>query len=196
MNTNVIYDFETLSQCQRTGAVLCLAILAFDKERFTTNPYEFSELVNSAKTIRFDIEDQVKRYNRSIQKSTLDWWAEQSAEAQTLLRPTEYDKPLEDIDDFIRNAVNVEDIKRVYTRGNTFDPMFMQYIYEDIGLSEPFPWYTVRDTRSTIDGLAWGTDISTKFFPEGLEDKFVAHNPAHDIAMDVMRIQTLVQIIN
>ena len=59
----------------------------------------------------------------------------------------------------------------------------------------PHPWWVTRDTRSTIDGMAWGEDINNKFIPEGLEEKFIAHDPAHDIVMDVMRIQYLSRIL-
>jgi hypothetical protein len=39
--------------------------------------------------------------------------------------------------------------------------------------------------------MAWGAGLSNGFVPEGLEEQFVAHDPQHDIVMDVMRLQTL-----
>ena len=39
--------------------------------------------------------------------------------------------------------------------------------------------------------MSWGIDLRNGFIPEGLESVFVAHDPQHDIVMDVMRLQTL-----
>jgi len=69
--------------------------------------------------------------------------------------------------------------------------MFTKYLFERLGLGEPYHGGRIRDTRSVIEGLSWGEGISDVFIPEGLDDGFKAHNPCHDIAMDVMRIQQL-----
>ena len=45
-----------------------------------------------------------------------------------------------------------------------------------------------------MEGLAWGSELDNKFTPPDC-DELVKHNPTHDIALDVMRIQTLVQAI-
>ena len=55
----------------------------------------------------------------------------------------------------------------------------------------PYPWWIIRDTRSMLDGMLWGSGIDNKFIPDGLEEKFVHHDPRHDIVMDVMRMQTV-----
>jgi hypothetical protein len=64
------------------------------------------------------------------------------------------------------------------------------------GNPQPYDWWDVRDTISYIEGLVHPQDIKTNFIPEGLEEHFVVHDPCHDIAMDVMRIQTIVQAIS
>jgi hypothetical protein len=46
-----------------------------------------------------------------------------------------------------------------------------------------------------IDGMLLGSNMNNKFIPEGLETEFVAHDPRHDIAMDVMRMQVLTRAI-
>jgi hypothetical protein len=63
------------------------------------------------------------------------------------------------------------------------------------GNPEPYDWWSVRDTISYIEGLSHGIDIDTGFIPEGLAEHFVKHDPCHDIAMDVMRMQVIVQAI-
>jgi len=192
MNT-LIYDFETLSTQATNGVVVSLAIL-FYNESFS-NTYTYEELLANCKCIKFNVEDQVKNYNRVISKDTLDWWAKQSPEARKQLTPSSKDKLISEIDDFLSEHVDFKSLKKCYTRGNTFDPIFMEYIYKDIGKVERIPFWTIRDTRSTIDGMSWGTNLDNKFIPNGLKEKFIAHDPRHDIVMDVMRMQTLAQAI-
>jgi hypothetical protein len=43
--------------------------------------------------------------------------------------------------------------------------------------------------------MTYGHKIKNNFIPEGLEDKFIAHNPIHDIAMDIMRFQYLARVL-
>jgi hypothetical protein len=66
---------------------------------------------------------------------------------------------------------------------------------KDIGNIDPFHWKTVRDTRSMIEGMAFGMEIDNGFEIKEVGDKFVKHDPRHDIALDVLRMQTLARLI-
>ena len=61
---------------------------------------------------------------------------------------------------------------------------------------EPYKWWDIRDTISFIEGLSYGADIKNNFIPDDLKEAFVAHDPRHDVAMDVMRMQTLIEALN
>lgn len=196
LNNAVIYDFETLSQDQANGAVVSMAMLCFAESRFTddTYSYTFDELVKGAHVIKFNVEEQVKTYNRTINKETLEWWNEQGPEAKKQLIPSADDKSISELYNFfiLNKSINVE---RVYTRGNTFDPIFLENIMRQTGFPDPYNWWEIRDTRSTIEGLSWGSGLKNSFMPENC-DNFIHHNPVHDIALDVMRLQTLVKAIS
>ena len=84
---NTIYDFETMSQDPVNGVVVSFAMLNFDPKRFTSNPYTYNELVDNAKFMKFDVVDQVKNYGRTICKDTVEWWGNQSKEAQKSIAP-------------------------------------------------------------------------------------------------------------
>jgi len=195
LNNACIFDFETLSQEQTNGVVLSMAMLNFAESRFTGDiPYTFDELVQNTKMIKFNVEEQVKKYNREINRDTLTWWSEQGELAKQQLKPSEDDVSIDQLYNFfiVNKSVNV---KKVYTRGNTFDPIFLEYIMRQTNSPMPYDWWEVRDTRSLIEGLSWGSDLKHSFIPDGCEN-FIAHNPKHDIAMDVMRLQVLVQSIS
>lgn len=195
-NNAMVYDFETLSQDPTNGVVISFAMLMFNEDRFLDNPYTYEELLSETKYIKFNVEEQVKKYNLSIEKATLDWWSQQNETAKKQLVPRATDVSIDELYSFVQtNAASEVPLKKVYTRRNTFDPVFMTSIMKTTGNPLPYDWWLVRDTISTIDGLSWGSGISDKFYPDGLYDSFVHHDPRHDIVMDVMRLQTLVQAI-
>jgi len=191
----LIYDFETLSQRPEEGVAVCIAALNYDSGRFSSdNPYTYQELVDMCGFMKFDVQEQVSKYGRTIQKSTLDWWKKQGAEARKLLQPSDEDQSIENLYDFYVNKHLATKVKRIYTRGNTFDPVFMGSLFKSLGFEDPTPWWVIRDTRSYIDGLTVDT-VSDKFIPDDIKDKFVAHDPMHDIAMDVYRIQYIIRMV-
>ena len=195
MNECVIYDFETLGQNQKDSVVLSFAMLSFSEKRYLEDPYTYDELVDSCKYIKFDVDEQVTKFHRLISLETLEWWNSQGEKAKKQMRPSKYDKSIVEFYEFIVNNCECPKIKKSYTRGNTFDPMFLQYLMADTGHQDPFHWRTIRDTRSTIEGMSFGMDLDNGFTPGELVSKFVKHDPCHDVAMDVMRMQLLAQAI-
>ena len=187
----VIYDFETLSQNAFNGVVLSVAGIEYDEKRFLENPYHYSELLDMCEYVKFDVKDQVK-YGRKVEKGSLDWWKKQSASAQKQLLPSENDVPITVFPKFLE-TLNIKRAKKVFTRGNAFDPVFTRSILDSLDIEDPTPWWALRDVRSYIDGFTFGTDINHDFIPKELVDEFVQHDPIHDVAMDVIRMQFLIR---
>jgi hypothetical protein len=195
MNECVIYDFETLGQEPQKSVVISFAMLPFSEKRYIDNPYTYEELVESCKYIKFNVEDQVETWGRKINKETVDWWNSQGAEAKKQIRPSSIDQPIENLYNFIVDNCDCKDVKKSFTRGNTFDPIFLDHLMKDTGHQDPFHWRTVRDTRSMIEGMSFGMKLDNGFTPGELTSKFVKHDPRHDVAMDIMRMQLLAQAI-
>jgi len=192
----VIYDFETLGTEPTDSVVISVAILTFNTKRVKYGPdYSYDELLKRVRVLKFDVQDQVHQYKRKIYPDTLEWWGKQSKEAQKQLAPSSRDRSISKLPSFLADSAIWDTIKVVYTRNNTFDPPFMKYIHRDTGTTMPYAEWVVRDTKSTIDGMTWGQNIRDNFIVEGLEKQFIAHDPAHDIAMDVMRLQFLSRLL-
>lgn len=186
---SMIYDFETLGTEFENSAVVSLAALVFDSSKFKEG-YTYEELLSNVATVKFDVADQVHNHNRKIDPDTLKWWGELDPEAQKQLKPSDDDMSISELESWITTVADPEDIERVYTRGNTFDPMFLHSI---IG-RDPYPFWKLRDTRSTIEGMTlFNTSIKNGFMVPGLEDKFIPHDAKHDVTMDVMRLQFLMR---
>ena len=194
MDDCIIYDFETLGD-QYTGVAVSLAVLKFNENNYTLNPYNYKDLVSQTAFIKFNVEEQVTKYKRRIEKPTLKWWEKQSVEAREQLKPSPSDLSISDLWKFLTDYMQGMDVRRVYTRGNMFDPVLMESLLYACDKGIPYPWWNVRDTRSFLDGLLWGSDINDKFMPDGCAEDFIHHDPRHDIALDVMRMQSVVQAL-
>lgn len=190
----IIYDIETLSQDQYRGVIVSLALLNFDMKRVQYGPdYTWDELIDNVEFVKFDVTQQVKEYGRNICPETLAWWQSQSKEVQKQLNPSPDDIDIKELYSWFISNIELADV--AYTRNNTFDPVFIQFLCSQFGNPLPHHWWTVRDVKSTIDGMTWGQDIKDNFIPEGLEGGFIAHDPRHDVAMDVMRMQYLSRLL-
>jgi len=192
---DVIYDYETLSAKVESVPVVTLATLKFDQERFKVDPYTFPELVESCTLYKFNVAEQVEKYRRVIDKETLDWWQKVPKDIRDAqLKPSAEDLSVNQIPSIFAQLVDKK--TTIWTRGNTFDPVITDIYFRQLeDYNYPYNWWNIRDTRSFIDGLTYGSDISNSFIPDDLKDKFDAHEPRHDIAMDVMRMQYIIRLL-
>lgn len=191
MEDVLIFDFETLSQSPIDAALVSCAALTCSMDIISLNGYTYEELLKRTRYIKFDVQDQVKKWNRTIQQSTLEWWSQQSKEALETIKPSKDDVSITELIPWLESGFNREVNKYVFTRNNTFDPVIIQGVCRDFNLKIPYDWWKIRDTKSFIMGLTYGSDIKDSFIPPDCENKYVKHDPRHDIVLDVMRIQTL-----
>lgn len=195
MNRNaLIYDFETLSQDSVDCAVVSMAALVFEMRKLERGEYDYDSLLESVKFQKYDVEDQVKNYNKKIDPDTIEWWKKQGKEAVKKLKPSPEDISIVESIKLITEFVLQNDIHYVFTRNNTFDPIIVQTTAKATGTKVPYACWKIRDTKSFIMGLTYEMDIRDDFIPPGLEEKFIKHDPRHDIVMDVMRLQTILQV--
>ena len=189
----VIYDFETLGQNALDVAVVNVAGIEYDETRFKDNPYTYQELVDMAKFKKFDIKEQVEKFGRKIEKGGLEWWKSQKPEVLKQIEPTPNDVSIKELHSFLFDELNYDNAKKVWTRGNSFDPVIMRTIFQTLGQPHEKNWWAIRDTRSFIEGFTYGTKIFHAFVPDELKDEHITHDPIHDVAMDVYRMQYLIR---
>ena len=97
-DNSVIFDFETLSTDVNQGVVLSLGLLTYTSSRFVNDPYTYDELLENTKYMKFDVTEQVKKYGRKIDKSTLEWWKTQGLDAKKVLNPDHFQRPFKYIE--------------------------------------------------------------------------------------------------
>jgi hypothetical protein len=88
--THLIIDFETMGKDAGKCAVIDCSVMVFDFDRFLTNPYTIAS-ISQAKRFKLSVTDQVKNYGFDIDKSTLQFWEEQSPEVRANIAPKKSD---------------------------------------------------------------------------------------------------------
>lgn len=200
MRTDFILDFETMGQdALRCPGVDC-AIATFEWERFLDQPYTFEELTSGhCKRLKLSVADQVKNYGAKIESKTVAFWEQQAPHVRKHIKPLPDDLTQEEFcDKFLGFLADRPKIQYWWSRANVFDPLILWRIMTDCNrhhsLNEYLMFWRVRDTRTFIDAKF---DFKTKngFVPVSDEQywktAFEEHNSIHDIAADIMRLQTI-----
>lgn len=99
--------------------------------------------------LRPTIEDQTEIYNRSINEATIQWWAQQSPEAQEeALGDRDRQSFAECMETLYKFCWNR---RAVWSNGAPFDLVVMEHAWRQTSKKEnPIPWsfWTMRDTRT------------------------------------------------
>lgn len=194
----LFYDYETLSQDPITAPVVCLAMCVVDTDvMLSDEPYLLSTIREESGYVKYNVEEQVDKYNKIIEPRCLDWWKENVdvATRKRLLTPSVEDKSIRNLHTHFSQYVAGRKVDLVFTRGNTFDPIITKVISDYFKNPEPYAWWVIRDTRSFLDGILWGTGIDQKFTPIS-DVKFNLHDPVDDIALDILRLQTAIRSVS
>lgn len=199
---NLIFDFETLGTNLIDGfPILDIAYYVFDADRFKTNPYSFNELTNSIQYVKFDVSHYCQRYGYKPEASTVDWWQTQDKTVRDKIKPKESDVSISEFADKFLDYLTDNKPDFWWSRGNTFDPIVMYRIFNDLNRSDEFnklcPHWAVRDVRTYIDSkFDFDPKVKNGFvLPEWI-DVFNAHDSVHDVAVDILRLQTIVKAQN
>ena len=198
MRQDFILDFETIGQGAHQCPIVDCAYVAFSWDRFLEQPYSFEELTSLVKTDKFDVKKQYDA-GKTFSKSDLAWWEKQGEDAKSKLKPQPNDLTIEQFSDNIfAYLIEVGKIDYWWSRGNSFDPVLLDRVMIDVGkqelMNEYLKWWRIRDIRTYIDAKF---DFSTRngFVPISDADywkqSFIAHDSTHDVAADVLRLQTI-----
>lgn len=92
---------------------------------------------------RVDLESQE---GRSIQQSTIDWWATQPAESREEAFAEDGRVPLQQaLEELGRIAWHA---RRIWANGPTYDMNILEHAYKSLGMNIPWQFYNVRDART------------------------------------------------
>ena len=179
------FDLESLS-VESNAVVLSVAIVYFDP----SEEIDYEKLLNRTLFLKLNAKDQVKRLNRVIDKSTLEWWSKQHEYLKDIsLHPKPDDLKAEEaiqkVKDYINMFPNPEN-QTIWVRGN-MDQSILDSLCRVISTEPIMRYNNYRDVRTAID-ILYGTS-NGYCEVEGLnKDLVIKHTPFHDICYDVMML--------
>jgi hypothetical protein len=201
--THLIIDFETMGKDAGKCAVIDCSVMVFDFDRFLTNPYTIAS-ISQTKRFKLSVTDQVTNYGFEIDKSTLQFWEEQSSEVRANIAPKKSDLTVKEfVKQFHEFLIESPKVDYWWSRSNTFDPIILSRLFAAEGkllhLEEYLKYWRVRDTRTFIDAKL-NFPKENSFSPLVDSDKwnkvFKKHDSSWDILADVLRLQQIYRAEN
>lgn len=186
---HIVFDTETLGLYQ-DAIVLSIGAAVF---KFDGKTPDYDAIVRSGFHVKFNVDEQIRKYGRKTTESTLEWWKTASPEARAILKPTPQDmgmlEGLDQLNSWIRDSGYNFKESFVWSRGTYFDFPKMEHMYDQVGIRPAYNGWKIRDTRTFIDTLL-GTNRG-QYEPRNKPASFVMHDALHDAAMDAYRLQDL-----
>ena len=198
----LIMDAETFGVNETNCVAIDFSILIFDRERFTTAPYSFAELLKDARRFKLSVTDQVQNYGLKVEADTVNFWKEQEPAVRDIVKPSPDDLTVTQfVDEVSAFLVNAPKFSHWWSRSNKFDPVIIHRLFRSVDRDEFFKKYfvynMVRDTRTWIDAKL-DFPANNGFCPladeEFWEKAFKKHSSKMDIAADVLRMQTIARL--
>ena len=183
-----IFDVETLGK-ESTAVILSMSLIYFDPDKRESH----KDLFNKAFFVKLNAEDQMRRLNRTVTRSSLDWWSKQCLNVKIAsFKPSESDITIEDGYERMREyAKQFPDHKTctVWARGN-LDQLVLDSIEEKLGLEPIFHYSKWRDVRTAVDFLTGSNngycDVDYEGFNPAID--ITKHNPIDDCVYDAMML--------
>jgi hypothetical protein len=182
-----IFDVETLGK-ESNSVMLSMACIYFDPDKQPTP----DELRKGAFFAKFNVEDQIKRLNRKVGKTTMQWWAKQCDNVRTVsFKPNPHDVRFEDGYEAMREWAKTKNDDKcwVWARGN-LDQLVLDSFEEQLELKPIFPFNRWRDVRTAIDILYKTSKGYVKVDYPGFDPALhiTKHNPIDDCVLDAMML--------
>ena len=183
-----VFDVETLGK-ESSAVILSMACVYFDPVK-ETSP---NEMRKNAFFVKLDAQDQMKRLNRSITRSSLEWWAKQCENVKVKsFKPAGDDvTPEVGLELFRAWSKKYPDAKGewVWARGN-LDQLVLDSMEEKLGVDPVFHFNRWRDVRTGLDFLTGSDngycDVDYPGFDSHLH--ITKHDPVDDCILDAMML--------
>jgi hypothetical protein len=167
---DIMLDLETLATSPDS------VILTFGAVKF--NPFEPEQEFDTGLYYRVNVDEQIN-LGRKVDPGTVEWWGRQSE----LVREealSEHDRIgleefTQELNKFVVNA------DRIWAQGPVFDIVILENLYRQLGKPAPWPYYSIRDSRTLLKALG-----------DTREQSSMLHNALADCASQAKAIQNAV----
>lgn len=207
------FDIETLAWSE-TAVITSLAATVFHFKKDADATYQ--EIVDKTLYFKLDAKDQMKRFGRTTDKGTMDWWKKQPIGVQEMsIKAKPDDVKIDDMLIKLKEYLYLNNFdfhnSYVWTRGIAYDIPKIEHLIKSLADAEESNSYNStltgyvknkdkylintfrsRDIR-TFHDLVADTDGGKWELPDGNPAEFIEHHALHDNALDVYK---MIQLYN
>lgn len=139
---DIMLDIETLATSP-DSVVLTFGAIKFD-------PFDATKEMTKGLYCRINVDEQIA-LGRNVDSGTVEWWGTQSEEVREEALG-EHDRV--GLDEFTRELNRfVVNANRIWAQGPVFDIVILENLYRQLGKPTPWPYYTIRDSRTLLKAL-------------------------------------------
>jgi hypothetical protein len=181
-------DIETLG-VESTSVILSVGAVYSDGEA----PFTYKKFINESIFIKFDYRDQVDNYGRTTDRSTMDWWKQQSKEARdTNLAPSANDVStitgIQRLREWFSSKPDAKKLN-VWQRG-TLDQTCLDSLFRAAGVDPLTNYGRWRDIRTALEcyypsAVNGYVEVDLELVKDFDPKKVITHHAAHDCARDL-----------
>lgn len=184
-------DIETLDQ-ESSSVILSIALVYFE----TKIPVLVQNLKRQSVFVKIDVNEQRKKYNRTVSKETLSWWQKQSADCQEKsLIPNSADMSVEAAFDVLSNFFRKHGGSKrshLYSRGS-FDVIIVDSLIRVAGLKPLVHFSNHRDVRTFLTCIYPNTkdgyvEVDDENCPDFKTSTLIKHDPTDDCILDIVQM--------
>jgi hypothetical protein len=141
-NTDVMIDLETLAT-STDAAILTIGAVKFD-------PFgkDVQEPAMNSFYVKVDV-DSCDELGLVTNDATIEWWSQQSQEAQDAA--FDPDGRIHIRDAFDQLYKFCWGAKRVWANGSVFDIMICEHVFKKLNRANPWQFWQIRDVRTAFD---------------------------------------------
>lgn len=123
--------------------------------------------------------NDVREYNLFRDPSTVQWWSEQSAEAQAAFaNPVDLLDGLMLFKEWLDQVAPVPKLTRIWAHGSHFDIPILEAAFHAVGMESPWFYRAPRDTRTIFD--AAGVDDHSAYLTSFAQGDEIYHHALDD----------------
>lgn len=182
-----IFDVETLG-VESNAVILSAALIYFNPD----DKPSYQDLLDNACFVKLNAKDQSKRLGRSVDMSTLEWWANQHEYTRSVsFDQNSTDLLAEDAITTLHNYMNKyvnANSQTMWARGS-LDQLVIDSLAKKLDM-QPITGYSMwRDVRTAVDLLTGSTNGYCEVnHPQFERAQVIKHHPVHDCALDAMML--------
>lgn len=186
---HIMFDIET-TDVESSAAVLSIALIEFKLDEVPV----FENLLKRAVFVKFNVEEQIRKYHRTVDPETMKWWSKRPLlTRQVSLTPKETDLSVEDGIAILRDGAGCDVNQRknqdvmFWARGS-LDQVVFESLCRSVGQQAFSHYSNWRDVRTAVELLAEGAVHGYVEVPGCPQDSVHKHDPIHDCAYDIMQL--------